>query len=130
MHAGERAFDVCIWPAVQVKLFISAATVQDGPITAERIELHALLQEHSDILTNELPAGVPRERATTGEVIPEVPGSQPCCAPPYRLSPAEKAEVLHTCVELLAKGSSALAKARIVRPSRLRTRRMARCICA
>ena len=53
-HAGERAFDVWIWPTVQAKLLMSAAPVDDsnGPITQEHVELLAVLQKHSDILTH------------------------------------------------------------------------------
>ena len=104
-QAGERAFLVLVQPAVQAKLLCSAApAAADRPMTAECAQLHELLHEFADILTNELPAGVPLERAGAGEVIPEQPGTRPVYRPPYRLSPTEKAEVVRTVDELLAKG--------------------------
>ena len=80
------------------------AVVEQQEVTHEGAELHNLLYKYEDILTNELPAGVPPEMPGAGEVIPLEPGSRPVYRPPYRLSPTEKEEVVRTVAELLEKG--------------------------
>ena len=83
---------------------VQNAVPEQQEVTHEGAELHNLLYKYEDILTDELPAGVPPERPGAGEVIPLEPGSRPVYRPPYRLSPAEKEEVGRTVAELLEKG--------------------------
>ena len=104
---GDQHFLVVVRCKVQQHLAASinvAADTEEASMTPEQAHLHAVLNEYSDILTAELPAGVPEERLGAGEVIPLEPGSRPVFRPPYRLSPAEQAEVVRTVQELLAKG--------------------------
>ena len=105
--AGDQHFVVMVRCRVQQHLAASANVIADtgeASMTPEQAQLHAVLNEYSDILTAELPAGVPGERPGAGEVVPMQPGSRPVYRPPYRLSPAEQAEVVRTVQELLAKG--------------------------
>ena len=105
---GDQHFLVVVRCKVQQHLAasinVAADTAEAEPMTPEQAHLHAVLNEYSDILTAELPAGVPGERPGAGEVIPLEPGSRPVFRPPYRLSPAEQAEVVRTVQGLLAKG--------------------------
>ena len=104
---GDQHFLVVVRCKVQQHLTASmnvAADTGEASMTPEQAHLHAVLNDNSDILTAELPAGVPGERPGAGEVIPLEPGSRPVFRPPYRLSPAEQAEVVRTVQELLAKG--------------------------
>ena len=108
--AGARTFLVIMQSAEQAMMQCSVVTEADDAMAPERAELHGVLQEFSDVLTNELPAGVPPERAGAGEVVPLLPGARPVYRRPYRLSPSEKEEVIKICETLLAKG--------FIRPSR------------
>ena len=104
---GDQHFLVVVRCKVQQHLAASlnvAADTEEASMTPEQAQLHAVLNEYSDILTAELPAGVPGERPGAGEGIPLEPGSRPVFRPPYRLSPAEQAGVVRTVQELLAKG--------------------------
>ena len=101
---GDRVFTVVVQYAPKARLLASSVTALAAAAPSkEEVELRGILQGHSDVLTAELPAGVPPERPSTGEVIPELPGAQPVCQPRYRLRLAERAAVTATVEELKAK---------------------------
>ena len=74
-----------------------------GPCQDE--QLRALLLKYKHVWPGSLPPGLPPHRDITAEhTIPLVPGSTPPKQVIYRLSPAEKEEVVRQVKELLAKG--------------------------
>ena len=93
---GDQRFLVVVRCKVQQHLAASinvASDTENASMTPEQAHLHAVLNEYSDIAACRC---VPGERPGAGEVIPLEPGSRPVFRPPYRLSPAEQAEVVRT----------------------------------
>jgi transposase InsO family protein len=67
-------------------------------------KIKALLAEYHDIFPSDLPAGVPPARAGIEHRIELLPGQPPPSRAPYRLAPAEIAEVERQLKELLELG--------------------------
>ncbi|CAI7835768.1 unnamed protein product [Closterium sp. NIES-53] len=51
-----------------------------------------VLEEYKDIIPNDLPVGVPPKQTHQHEIVEE-PGSKPTFLAPYRLGPAERADM-------------------------------------
>jgi hypothetical protein len=70
---------------------------------AEHHRKQRIVNDFSDVFPDELPSGLPPPR-NISHAIPMVNDSVPSTRPMYRLSPAERAEVVKTLEELLSKG--------------------------
>lgn len=91
VRKNKRHFMVQITESTAQKYLYSALQQsEEGLIPQETLD--ALLQEYSDVF-QELPEGLPPER-NIAHVIPLVPGAQPMYRGVYRLTIAEKQELL------------------------------------
>jgi hypothetical protein len=68
-----------------------------------RLMAEAVQRDHADVLRETLPPGLPPERAVQHE-IKVLPGSQPPCAAPYKMSEAEYRELHNQLTKLVELG--------------------------
>jgi hypothetical protein len=96
------ASDVMGTWACSPKASQSGSELPDDPGLVPRALMAELIDEFGDIFAD-MPPGLPPEREVA-HAIPLVHGAQPVFRPPYRLSPAERAEVERQVKDLLARG--------------------------
>ena len=90
-----------------------------GPVkTAQQYSsvVEALKAEFADVLVEELPPGLPPERAGVPSIIPTLPGAKPPNRPLYRMSPREVEEVKKQVTDLLSKGLITLSSSPYASP--------------
>ena len=72
--------------------------------TKEELELANFLNEFQDVFTNDIPRELPPKRGEDDHSIELIPGSSPPNKPPYRVSQAQREEIMRQVDELREKG--------------------------